>query len=151
MEVILLDKIDNLGDLGEKVTVKPGYGRNYLIPTGLAVPATAEKVREFEERRAELERQAAARLAEAEARKARIEELGSVSIPHRAGSEGKLFGSVGTSDIANACSDAGVELQKSEVRLPDGPLRVAGEYDIALHLHSDIDVSLKVTVVPIED
>lgn len=151
MEVILLDKIDNLGDLGEKVTVKPGYGRNYLIPTGLAVPATAEKVREFEERRAELERQAAARMTEAEARKARFEELGSVSISHRAGAEGKLFGSVGTSDIANACTEAGVELQKSEVRLPDGPLRVAGEYDIALHLHSDIDVSIKVVVVPIEE
>ena len=148
MEVILLEKVANLGGLGEKVSVKSGFGRNYLIPQGKAVFASPENVRLFEERRAELERQAAEKLAAAEARKAQIEALtDGVTITHRAGEEGRLFGSVGTSDIADACTAAGVEVAKAEVRLPEGPLRVAGEYEVALHLHTDVDTTIKVTIV----
>jgi large subunit ribosomal protein L9 len=147
MEVILLEKVDNLGGLGDKVKVRPGYGRNYLVPTGRAVPANEANVAAFEARRAELEQQAAERLAAAEARKAQVEALGSVTVTHKAGEEGKLFGSVGTTDIAEACAAAGVEVAKSEVRLPEGPLRVAGEYEIELHLHADVNALLKVTIV----
>jgi len=148
MEVILLEKVANLGGLGEKVSVKSGFGRNYLIPKGKAVFASAENVQRFEAQRAELESQAAERLAAAEARKAQIEALADgVSIAHKAGEEGRLFGSVGTVDIARACTAAGVELSKSEIRLPDGPFRVAGDYEISVHLHTDVDAVLKVTVV----
>ena len=148
MEVILLEKVANLGGLGEKVTVKSGFGRNFLIPKGKAVFASAENVKVFEERRAELEKQAADKLAAAEARKAQIEGLSDgVSISHKAGEEGRLFGSVGTADIAQACGAAGVEIAKSEVRLPEGPFRVAGEYEVVLHLHTDVDVTLKVVIV----
>lgn len=148
MEVILLEKVDNLGTLGDKVSVKSGFGRNFLIPQGKAVFASAENVRLFEERRAELEQQAADKLAEAEARKSRIEALSDgVTITHKAGEEGKLFGSVGTPDIAQACADAGVDIAKSEIRLPEGPFRVAGEYEVMLHLHTDVNVALKVTIV----
>jgi large subunit ribosomal protein L9 len=147
MEVILLDKVDNLGNLGDKVSVKAGYGRNFLIPTGRAVPATEANVKVFEERRAELEKQAAEKLATAESRKAAVEGLGKVSISHKAGEEGKLFGSVGTSDIADACTAAGVEIAKSEVRLPEGPFRVAGEYEVVLHLHADVNATIAVEVV----
>jgi large subunit ribosomal protein L9 len=148
MEVILLEKVANLGDLGEKVSVKSGFGRNFLIPQGKAVFASAENVKAFEERRAELEKQAAERLAEAEARKAQVEALSDgVTITHKAGEEGRLFGSVGTVDIADACVAAGLEIAKSEVRLPEGPFRVAGEYEVSLHLHSDVDTVLKVTIV----
>ncbi len=147
MEVILLDKVENLGGLGDKVDVKPGYGRNYLIPTGRAVPATGENLKAFEERRAELEKQAAEKLAAAEARKTRIDALEVVTITHKAGEEGKLFGSVGTSDIADAVTAGGVEVSKSEVRLPEGPFRVAGEYEVVLHLHSDVDAPIKVIIV----
>jgi large subunit ribosomal protein L9 len=148
MEVILLEKVANLGGLGEKVSVKSGFGRNFLIPQGKAVFASAENVRVFEERRAELEQQAADKLAAAEARKARIDALGEgVSITHKSGEEGRLFGSVGTVDIAHACSEAGVEISKSEVRLPEGPFRVAGEYEVVLHLHTDVDATLKVNVI----
>jgi large subunit ribosomal protein L9 len=148
MQVILLEKVANLGGLGDKVTVKSGYGRNYLIPQGKAVFASADNVKVFEERRAELEQQAADKLAAAEARKAGIEALtDGVTISHKAGDEGRLFGSVGTTDIAQACADAGVEVAKSEVRLPEGPFRVAGEYEVTLHLHTDVDAVLKVTIV----
>jgi len=147
MDVILLDKVDNLGDLGEKVSVKPGYGRNFLIPTGRAVAATAGNLKVFEARRAELQKQAQDKLTTAEARKAELEALGSVTVTHKAGDEGKLFGSVGTGDIAEACTAAGVELAKSEVRLPEGPLRVAGEYEVTLHLHTDVNATLKVVIV----
>ena len=148
MEVILLEKVANLGDLGEKVSVKSGFGRNFLIPQGKAVFASAENVKVFEERRAELEQQAAERLAEAEDRKAEIEALSEgVSITHKTGEEGRLFGSVGTIDIARACADAGVEVHKSEIRLPQGPFRVAGEHEVTLHLHTDVDVVLKVTII----
>jgi len=147
MEVILLDKVDNLGNLGEKVSVKAGYGRNFLIPSGRAVPATAGNLEAFEARRAELEKQAAEKLAAAEARKAQLESLGKVSISHKAGEEGKLFGSVGTSDIADACTTAGVEIAKAEVRLPEGPFRVAGEYQVEIHLHADVNATIAVEVV----
>lgn len=147
MEVILLEKVDNLGGLGDKVKVRPGYGRNYLIPTGRAVPANEANIAAFETQRAELEQQAAERLAAAEARKAQIEALGAVTLTHKAGEEGKLFGSVGTADIADACTAAGVEVAKSEVRLPEGPFRVAGEYEVELHLHADVNAVLKVTVL----
>jgi len=148
MEVILLEKVANLGGLGEKVSVKSGFGRNFLIPQGKAVFASAENVRVFEARRAELEQQAADKLAAAEARKAQIDNLSEgVSITHKSGEEGRLFGSVGTVDIARACSEAGVEISKSEVRLPEGPFRVAGEYEVVLHLHTDVDATLKLTII----
>lgn len=148
MEVILLEKVANLGDLGEKVSVKSGFGRNFLIPQGKAVFASAENVKVFEERRAELEKQAAEKLAEAEARKLQVEALtDGVNITHKSGEEGRLFGSVGTVDIARACADAGVEVHKSEIRLPEGPFRVAGEHEVMLHLHTDVDVALKVTII----
>ncbi len=148
MEVILLEKVANLGGLGEQVSVKSGFGRNFLIPQGKAVFASPENVRLFEERRAELEQQAAEKMAAAEARKVQVEALtDGVSITHKAGEEGRLFGSVGTSDIAHACAEAGVEIAKSEVRLPEGPFRTAGEYDVVLHLHTDVDVVLKVTII----
>jgi len=148
--VILLDKVTGLGELGDKVTVKAGYGRNYLIPSGKAVPATKENLVEFEKRRAELEKQAAEKLAAAQERKTAVENLGSVTIAHKAGDEGKLFGSVGTSDIARACSEAGVEVKKAEVRLPEGPMRTTGEFEVVLHLHPDVNAVLKVIVVPEE-
>ena len=147
MDVILLEKIDNLGGLGDKVNVKAGYGRNFLIPAGKAVAATKKNLAEFQARRAELEKQAAELLAEAEARKAKIEALGTVSISRNAGDEGRLFGSVGTGDIADAVTAAGVELAKREVRLPDGPFHVIGEFDVQLHLHTDVDATLKLAVV----
>ncbi len=149
MEVILLEKVQNLGDLGDKVAVRPGYGRNYLIPKGKAVAATQDNVAEFERRRAELEKTQADALATAQQR---ADALGAVtvSISRKAGEEGRLFGSVGTADIAEAVTAAGVALHKHEVRLPEGPLRQAGEYDIVLHLHADVDASVKVTVVPEE-
>ncbi|MEX0729234.1 MAG: 50S ribosomal protein L9 [Aquisalimonadaceae bacterium] len=146
MEVILLEKVENLGNLGDKVNVRPGYGRNFLVPQGKAKPATAENLKLFEERRAELEKQAAEALAAAEARKARMEGL-EVSVAAKAGDEGKLFGSVGTTDIADAVNAAGVEIDRHEVRLPEGPLRAIGEYEITVHLHSDVDATIKVVVV----
>ncbi len=147
MDVILLDKVTGLGELGDKVSVKAGYGRNFLIPTGKAVPATKENLVEFEKRRAELEKQAAEKLAAAQARKDAIENLGQVTIAHKAGDEGKLFGSVGTSDIARACGEAGVEVAKAEIRLPEGPMRTTGEFEVILHLHPDVNAALKVVVV----
>ncbi len=147
MDVILLEKVDNLGNLGDKVTVRNGYGRNYLIPTGKAVPATKDNLEEFEKRRAELEKQAAEKLAAAEERKTRIEAL-EITIPHKTGEEGRLFGSIGTHDIADAVSAAGVELSKHEVRLPEGPFRAIGEYEVQLHLHTDVNAVLKLIIVP---
>lgn len=146
MEVILLEKVDNLGQLGDKVVVKSGYGRNFLIPSGRAVAATAANLKAFEARRAELEKQAAERLAEANARKEQLDGL-AITIRHRSGDEGRLFGSVGTSDIADAVAATGVTLDRQEVRLPAGPFRVAGEYDVMVHLHADVDATLKLTIV----
>ena len=147
MDVILLEKIDNLGGLGDKVSVKSGYGRNYLIPSGKAVSATKENIAEFEARRAELEKQAAEALAAAEARKAQIEALGTVTIARKAGDEGRLFGSVGTSDIAEAVTAAGVEVAKREVRLPSGPFHTTGEFEVDLHLHTDVNATVNLAVV----
>jgi large subunit ribosomal protein L9 len=146
MEVILLEKIKNLGALGTKVKVKPGYGRNFLIPQGKAVPATERNVADFEARRAELERQANELHGAAEARQAALQEL-TVVVSAKAGDEGKLFGSVGTRDIAEAITKAGQAVDKSEVRLPNGALRSTGDYDITLQLHSDVFATVKVTVV----
>ncbi|QNI02323.1 50S ribosomal protein L9 [Halomonas sp. SH5A2] len=146
MEVILLDKIGKLGGLGDKVTVKPGYGRNYLVPYGLAVPATKDNVAAFEAQRAELEAQAAERKAEAEARAEQLNDI-ELSLVSKAGEEGKLFGSIGPRDLADAISSAGIEVSKSEVRMPLGPIRQTGEYDIALHLHAEVDAAVRVVVV----
>ncbi|WP_457666240.1 50S ribosomal protein L9 [Thiolapillus sp.] len=147
MEVILLDKISGLGDLGDKVAVKPGYGRNFLIPTGKAIPATKDNLVEFEKRRAELEKEAAEKLSVAESRKAAVEALEGITISHKAGEEGKLFGSVGTADISRACTAAGVAIEKNEIRLPDGPMRATGDFDVVLHLHPDVNATLKVIIV----
>lgn len=146
MEVILLHKIANLGDIGDRVKVKPGFGRNYLLPGGKATLATPENIARFEARRAELEAKAAHDLTSAQTRAAALEGL-RLSISAKAGSEGKLFGSISTSDIAEACKAAGHLVGRSEVRLPGGPIRMVGEHVITLHLHSDIDVAVPVTVV----
>jgi large subunit ribosomal protein L9 len=147
MNVILLEKVQNLGDLGEQVNVKAGYGRNFLIPQGKAVSATKDNVAKFEERRAELEKAAAEKLATAEARKTSLEAL-EITITQQAGEEGKLFGSVGTHDIAEAITTAGVEVSRSEVRLPEGVIRHIGDYEINVELHSDVVAEVKLSVVP---
>lgn len=146
MEVILLEKIHNLGELGDQVRVKPGYGRNYLIPKGKAVPATSENITQFEARREELERVQRDALGKAEARAAALNEV-SVTIARKAGEEGKLYGSVGTQDIADAVTGAGFELAKQEVRLPHGPYRMTGEYEVELQFHADVTGRVKVIVV----
>ncbi len=146
MEVILLEKVVNLGDLGDKVNVKSGYARNFLVPQHKAVMATKEKIAEFEARRAELEKAAAEKLAAAQKRADALGKI-EVSIAHKAGEEGKLFGSVGTVDIAQAMTDAGAAVDKREVRLPDGIIRHVGEYAIDVHLHTDITVTVAVSVI----
>ena len=146
MEVILLQKIANLGNIGDRVKVKPGFGRNYLLPGGKATLATPENVAKFESRRAELEAQAATELTSAQQRAAALEGF-TLTITAKAGSEGKLFGSIGTADIAEACAKAGHAIERAEVRLPGGPIRTVGEHQISLHLHSDIDVPVPLTVV----
>ena len=148
MEVILLENISNLGGLGDKVNVKAGFGRNYLVPQGKAVPATATNVAEFEARRADLEAAAATTLAAAEARAETINALGLISIAANAGEEGKLFGSIGTRDIAEAVTAAGAEIDKSEVRLPEGALRDLGEYEINVQVHGDVAAMVAIAVVP---
>ncbi len=145
MEVILLEKVQNLGDLGDRVSVKPGFGRNYLLPQGKAVPATEANIAEFEARRAELEKAAAEKMAAAQARADKLEGV-TLTLVRKAGDEGKLYGSVSNIDIAEAAVDAGVEIERNEVRMPTGPIRQAGEYDIDIHLHTDIDVTIKVVV-----
>ena len=146
MEVILLEKIANLGNLGDKVNVKGGYARNFLLPQGKATAATAANVAAFEARRAELEKLAAEKKSEAEARAAQLNEL-EITITATAGDEGKLFGSIGTHDIADALTAAGVPVAKSEVRLPNGTIRQTGEFDVALHLHTYIEASVRLIVV----
>ena len=148
MQVILLEKIRNLGALGENVKVKSGYGRNYLIPQGKAVYATPENIAKFEVRRAELEKAAAELVKAAEVRKEALAALGVVTFTAKAGDEGKLFGSIGTRDIAALVTNAGVEISKSEVHLPNGVLRQIGEYDIEIELHSDVSAIVKINVVP---
>lgn len=147
MEIILLDKIANLGSLGDQVSVKSGYARNFLFPKGKAVPATEANIKVFEERRAELEAKIAAELAAAEERAEKVNALDVIVVSSKAGDEGKLFGSIGTRDIADAVTAAGVEVQKSEVLLPNGTLREVGEYDIELHLHADVFANIKLQVV----
>jgi large subunit ribosomal protein L9 len=145
MEVILLDKVENLGGIGDKVKVKPGYARNYLLPQGKAARATAENIAEFEARRAELEAKAAGVIADAKARAEKIEGL-ALTIRAKAGSEGKLFGSVGPVDIAEAAEAAGVTIERSEIRLAEGPLRAVGTHEVEVHLHSEVSVPITVTV-----
>ncbi|HSG12225.1 MAG TPA: 50S ribosomal protein L9 [Gammaproteobacteria bacterium] len=145
MEIILLEKIENLGAMGDKVIVSPGYGRNYLVPQGKAKAATAENIAEFEARRAELEQAAAEALAAAEARRDQIDGK-TVGIVAKAGDEGKLFGSIGTADIADAVKATGVEIERNEIRLPEGAFRQVGEYDVVLHLHTDVDATIKLVV-----
>lgn len=147
MDVILLQKVENLGNLGDRVKVRAGYGRNYLIPQGKAAPATEANVAAFEVRRAELEKEAAEAMAAAETRKAQIEALGGISLSAKVGTEDKLFGSIGTPDISEALIAAGVPVERREIRLPEGPIRTIGEHEVEIHLHTDLNVSLKVTVV----
>lgn len=145
MEVILLDKVGKLGEIGDKVSVRAGFGRNYLIPQGKAVPATDENLEAFEARRAELEAAAAEKLAEAQKRAEKLQDL-VVTIEANAGDEGKLFGSIGTTDIADAVTAAGVEIDKAEVKLPEGTLREVGEFEIDLQLHADVIQSIKLII-----
>jgi large subunit ribosomal protein L9 len=147
MEVILLDKIAKLGGLGDKVSVKSGYARNFLLPQGKAVFASEANVEHFEARRAEIETALAATLKAAEAKAAKIVELAEITIASSAGEEGKLFGSIGTKDIADAITEAGVEVAKAQVRMPLGTIRETGEFDIAIHLHNDVDTNIKVVVI----
>lgn len=150
MNVILLDKIENLGNLGDKVTVRAGYARNYLIPGGKAKYATVVNIAEFEERRAELEKNAAETLAKAEKRREQLADI-EVTIEANVGTEGKLFGSIGPAEVADAVTAAGVALEKREIRMPEGALRHTGEFDIDVHLHIDVDTSVKVVVIGEEE
>jgi large subunit ribosomal protein L9 len=145
MDVILLTKVANLGNIGDRVKVKSGYGRNFLLPKGKATLATPDNVKKFEARRAELEKIAGDQFKDAERRAAALKDF-KLEITAKAGTEGKLFGSIGTSDIAEAATKAGHKLARAEVRLPTGPLRTVGEHVVALHLHTDIDVQLPVII-----
>ncbi len=146
MEVILLQKVANLGNIGDRVKVKSGFGRNFLLPHGKATLATPDNVARFEARRAELEKAAHEQMSSAEERAGALKEFKLV-IPSKAGTEGKLFGSIGTADIAEAATRAGMKIERSEVRLPNGALRTIGDHSVILHLHADIDVPLAVTIV----
>lgn len=146
MDVILLQRIANLGQLGDKVSVKSGYGRNFLIPQGKAVSATEANTASFEARRAELERVEAESLAQAQARAAKLNEL-NVVITSKAGDEGKLFGSVGTRDISDALTASGTQVDKAEVRLPNGALRHTGEFHVAIQVHHDVMAEVLVTII----
>lgn len=146
MEVILLEKVGKLGGLGDTANVKAGFARNYLLPQGKAVSATAANVAKFEERRAELEAAAAQALADAQARAEALNGK-TVTIVSKAGDEGKLFGSIGTRDIADAITEAGDAVQKSEVSLPEGALRNIGEFEVALQLHTDVTATVTIAVV----
>lgn len=147
MQVILLDKVAHLGGVGTQVEVKSGFARNYLIPQGKAVMATAANIAHFEARRAELEAKAAEALAAAQARAAKIAELAAVAISATAGDDGRLFGSISARDIAEALTAAGVEVAKSEVRLGEGPLRATGEHEVKVHLHPEVNAVVTVNVV----
>jgi large subunit ribosomal protein L9 len=145
MEVILLEKITNLGNLGDKVTIKSGYGRNYLVPQGKAVPATTKKIAEFEARRAELEKAAAEKLSVAQKLGNELSKL-QIVITHKAGDEGRLFGSVGTHNIAEAITEAGIAVEKQQIRLPHGAIRHIGDYPVDISVHSDVIVTLSVKI-----
>jgi len=146
MNVILLDKVENLGDIGDLVTVKPGYGRNFLLPSGKASLATPANIKEFEARRAQLEIQLAEEMASAKARAELVQGMELV-ITANVGPEGKLFGSVGPIDITDACEKVGVEIARSEIRMPDGPIHEVGDYTVGLHFHSDVNAEITVKVV----
>ena len=150
MKIILLEKVKNLGDLGTEVKVKAGFGRNFLIPYGKAVMATSENRAFFEEKRAALEKAAKEALAEAKKRAKKLADL-TVTLSAKAGEEGKLFGSVGTRDIADAVTQAGIEIAKSEVAMPEGPIRQIGEYELTIQLHSDVAQTIKVVIVAAEE
>lgn len=147
MEIILLENIENLGNLGEKVSVKAGFARNYLVPHGKAQMATAANVAEFEARRAELEKAAAEAKAAAETRKQSIEALGMLEVTARVGSEGKLFGSIGIAEIADVVTAAGASVEKRELRMPDGAIRTTGEHQIDIHLYTDVDCAVTVNII----
>jgi large subunit ribosomal protein L9 len=146
MQVILLQKVANLGNIGDRVKVRSGYGRNFLLPQGKATLATPDNIKRFEERRAELEKAAREHLVSATERSEAMKDF-KLTITVKAGTEGKLFGSIGTADIAEACQKAGFKVERSEVRMPNGPLRAVGEHLVSLHLHADVDVPLPVTIV----
>lgn len=146
MEVLLLEKVQNLGNLGDLVSVRPGFGRNYLIPRGKAVPATKENREKFEARRAELEKALADAIAQAQARQQQIDGL-VITIGRRAGDEGKLFGSIGTQDIVDAANEVNVVIKKNEVRMPMGPIRQSGDHEVDIHLHPDVNAKIVVRVV----
>ena len=146
MDVILLQKVANLGNIGDRVKVRSGYGRNFLLPGGKATLATPDNVKRFEARREELEKLAHEHLSSAEERAAAMKDF-KLTITAKAGTEGKLFGSIGTSDVAEAATKAGFKVERSEVRMPNGPLRTVGEHNVGLHLHADIDVPLTVLIV----
>ena len=146
MDIILLQKVANLGTIGDRVKVKSGYARNYLVPTGRATMATAANIAKFEAQRHELEAKAHTELERAQARAAKFQDF-KLEIKAKAGSEGKLFGSIGTSDIAEAADAAGHHIVRSEVRMPTGPIRATGEHQVQLHLHTDVDVTLTVTII----
>ncbi len=147
MEVILLENIENLGSLGDKVSVKAGFARNFLVPHGKAKMATAANLAEFEARRVELEKAAAEAKANGESRQQAIAGLGTIDITAKVGSEGKLFGSIGVADVADAITAAGQEVEKREIRMPDGALRTTGEHQIDIHLYTDIDTTITINVV----
>ena len=146
MEVILLQKVANLGNIGDRVKVRSGFGRNFLLPQGKATLATADNIARFEARRAELEKAAREHLTSAQERAEAMKDF-KLTIRAKAGTEGKLFGSIGTADIAEACTREGFKIERSEVRLPSGPLRMVGEHVVNLHLHADVDVPLHVAIV----
>ena len=146
MDVILLQKVANLGNIGDRVKVRSGYGRNFLLPQGKATLATADNVARFEARRVELEKAAREHLVSANERAEAMKDF-KLTIQAKAGTEGKLFGSIGTADVAEACQKAGFNVERSEVRMPNGPLRTVGEHVVNLHLHADVDVHLPVTIV----
>ena len=150
MEVILFEKIERLGSIGDLVNVKAGFARNFLLPQGKAKVATDANKAEIESRRAEFEKLAADTLAAAQKRRDQIEAL-TISITAKSGTEGKLFGSIGNADIATALTEAGVDVEKREVRLSEGPIRQAGQYEVTLHLHTDVDAVAKVTIIGEEE
>lgn len=147
MELILLEKVLNLGELGDKVKVKPGYGRNYLVPSGKAVPATKANLAEFEARRAELEKIALQKLSTAEERGTALVGF-EITLTANASEEGKLYGSIGPREIADAVSDKGISIEKSEVIMGEGPIRYTGEHEVLVHLHADVETTIKVTINP---
>ena len=147
MELILLEKVTNLGNLGDKVKVKPGYGRNYLVPAGKAIPATARNIADFEARRAELEKAALKKLSTAEERCAALQGF-EIVLTANTGEEGKLYGSIGPREIAEAVTERGISLEKSEVIMGEGPIRYTGEHNVLVHLHADVETEIKVIVNP---